>query len=792
MKKVEGLGFLEYLKDKIMILDGAMGTYLQQNGMNPGVCPEVFALENPDLIRDVQRRYIEAGSRAIYTFTFGANAYKLGEYGLESDVCRINRELAALSVEAAGENAFVGGDISSTGSFLAPLGDLGFEQVVEMYKQQISALADGGVDFIIIETMIDIQETRAAVIAAKECCSLPVVASMTFDEKGRTLTGTSPAAAAMTLISAGANVIGLNCSTGPAEMVALVKNMKSISSVPLLVKPNAGMPKIVDGKTVFDLSCVAFKGYVKPLCEAGANLIGGCCGTDPDYIREIAGEAAELKPVPWLDAMPPALSSVTDAVCIGQSFRVIGERINPTGKPKLKEALVSGDYYELLDMAIEQKDNGAHILDVNVGTPEVDEAEAMAKAIEILSVQAKLPLCIDSAKPEVIEQALRIYPGRALVNSVSTKSDHLARLTPLVKRYQPMFILLPIGDSGIPQTADGRISEIEQAFSKLQSAGIGKESILVDGLVMTISSDPRAAIETLKVVKWCAKNGFYTVLGISNGSFGLPERKYINSAYLIMAMAAGLSCAIMNPNDTLMMDLYHAAEALIERDDNFEQYIRRFADTGITEQEAKDIVDAVLTGKKKTITGLIEKEMARGASPEGIINDKIIPALRKVGDLYEQRVYFLPQLIYSAEAAKTAFDYLEEKYITYDTKAQKKKVVIATVKGDIHDIGKNLVAMLLRNHGFVVIDLGKDVPSHTIVDTAQNEDADIIALSALITTTAKEMEKVISLAKQRGVRAKIMVGGAVITQNYAQSIGADAYGADAAGAVKAAAELTGQ
>ena len=599
MKKVDGKNFLEYLSEKIMVLDGASGTYMQQNGMEPGMCPEIFAIENPNVLKDLQRQYIEAGSRAVYTFTLGANEYKLGDFSLAEKVYDINKTLAQISVEVAADKAFVGGDVSSTGSFLAPLGDLEFEQVVDIYKRQISALADGGVDFIIIETMIDIMETRAAVIAAKECCDLPVVACMTFDENGRTLTGTTPAAAAMTLISAGADAVGLNCSTGPKEMVEYVREMKQVSSVPIIVKPNAGMPKVVDGKTVFDLSSEEFSEYIEPLCEAGANLIGGCCGTTPEFIKKTADIAGKMEPKPWLGAMPPAVTSVTQEVYIGSSFRVIGERINPTGKPKLVEALKTGDYYEVLDMALEQKDNGAHILDVNVGSPDVDELEAMIKTIETLATQAKLPLCIDSSKIEVIEQALRVNPGRALVNSMSTKAEHMKKLLPLIKRYSAMFVLLPIGDEGIPKTADGRIKEIEQAYKKIEQAGIGKESILVDGLVMTVSADQKAAIETLKVVKWCTKNGFNTVLGISNGSFGLPERKYINSAYLVMAMANGLTAAIMNPNDTLMMDLYHAAEALVERDENFENYIERFSGTEVTEQEAKTIVDAILTGKKK-------------------------------------------------------------------------------------------------------------------------------------------------------------------------------------------------
>lgn len=788
MKQVDGLTFLEYIQQRFLILDGATGTYMQSNGMSPGICPEHFALNNPQVLQDIQRKYIKAGSRAIYTFTMGGNAHKLADFSLSDQAQHINEELAAISVDAAGNDAFVGGDISTTGSFLAPLGELEFEQAVDIYKQQINALVKGGIDFIVIETMIDIQETRAAIIAAKEVCDLPVVVSMTFDEKGLTLTGTGPETAAVTLICAGADVVGLNCSTGPAEMLPLVKRMKVVASVPLIVKPNAGMPKIVDGKTQFDLSCEEFSAYIKPLCEAGANLIGGCCGTDPCYIEAITQEINTLSPLSWHSSLPPMLTSVTDEVAFGKSFRVIGERINPTGKPKLKEALRTADYDEVLDMAIAQKDNGAHILDVNVGMPDFDEKTAMKNVIEKLSAQAKLPLCIDSSKTDVIEMALRHYPGRALVNSVSTKTASMDALLPVVKRYQPMFILLPIGDNGIPQTAQGRIEEIEQGYAKLKDAGIGKESIIVDGLVMTVSSDANAAIETLKVIQWCSDNGFFTALGISNGSFGLPERTFINSAYLTMAIEKGLSAAIMNPNDKLMMDIYHAAEALVNRDDSFQRYLKRFAQIEAPKEEAKSVGDAVVSGKKSLITALIEAELANGKKPDDIINDMLIPALQKVGDLYEQRVYFLPQLIYSAEAAHTAFEYLETHFASSGTQ-KKKKVVMATVKGDIHDIGKNLVSMLLRNHGYHVIDLGKDVPAQTIIDTATEQDADIIGLSALITTTAQEMAVVISMAQERRLRAKVIVGGAVITKDYAGRIGADAYAPDAAGAVKAVSKL---
>lgn len=791
MKTIGGLGFLEYLKHNILILDGATGTYLQNNGMGPGTCPELFVQGHKDIAEGMYRAYIEAGSKAVFACTLGANAIKLADFGLEHDVARINRELVAVTVEAAGGDAFVGADVGSTGMFLAPLGDLEFEQAVDIYKEQMKAIEEGGADFVVIETMIDVQETRAAVIAAKECCSLPVVASMTFDSAGRTLTGTSPAAAAVTLISAGADVVGLNCSTGPEQMIPFVESMKRVSSVPLFVKPNAGMPHVVNGRTHFDLACADFRRFVKPLCEAGANLIGGCCGTDPDYIRAVREEIKNLKPKPWLTALPPVITSVSDEVYFGSEFRVIGERINPTGKPKLKEALKNGDYYEVLDMALEQKNSGAHILDVNVGMPEINELKTMKQAVEAVAAQTKLPLSIDSAKPDVIEQTLRIYPGRALVNSVSTKAESLERLLPIVRRYNAMFILLPIGDSGIPQTAQGRIEEVQKAYRIISEAGIGKESILVDGLTMAVSSDQNAAKETHDVIKWCSENGFNTVLGVSNSSFGLPERKFINSAYLVMAMKYGLSSAIMNPNDELMMDMCHAAEALTGGDAHFKRYIKRFSDARIPEQDAKDIYEAVLTGKKKSITAMIDDEIAKGAQPDEIINNMIIPALQEVGDLYERKVYFLPHLIYSAEAARAAFDHLEQHYIA-GTEEGKKKVVIATVKGDIHDIGKNLVAMLLRNHGFAVTDLGKDVPAERIIETAAEQDADIIGLSALITTTAKEMEHVIALAKQKKLRARVMVGGAVVTAKYASSIGADAYAADAAGAVREAARLTEQ
>lgn len=788
MKRVDGLTFSEYIKKRLLILDGATGTFLLQNGLKPGQCPELFAAQNADLLVDIQRRYLEAGSRALYTCTFGANAIKLKDYGLERETESLNARLASLTANLAGERAFVGGNMGTTGVFLHPLGELDFEQAVSVFKQQAKVLASNGADFIVIETMIDLQEARAAVIAAKEACSIPVAVCMTFDKHGRTLTGTGAAAAAIALICCGADVVGLNCSTGPQGMPELLKEMKAVSSVPIIVKPNAGMPHIKDGKQYFDLSSREFRKFVKPLYEAGANLIGGCCGTDPDYISAIAEETAGLEPKPWRSELPPAITSQTEKLCIGRQFRIIGERINPTGKPKLKQAIIDEDYDAVLELGAKQGECGAHILDVNVGVPGVDEKNALKRAIEVLSVQLKLPLCIDTSNVDAASAALRIYPGRALLNSLSAKSAHMRRLLPVIKKYKPMFILLPIDDNGISDSAQQRIDIIQDAYAVLNDNGIDKQSVLVDALVMAVSSDSQAALETLKVIKWCSDNGFNTVFGLSNVSFGLPRREQLNMAYLMMAMTSGLSAAIMDAADTNLVDLCFAAEALTGNDKEFGRYLNRFSDLAIAAQTAGTLFDSILYGKKAKTTAFIDGRAKNGEPPQAII-DTIIAALDKVGEFYEQRKFFLPQLIYSAEAARTAFDHIEKIMPAAASVKRGKKVVIATVKGDIHDIGKNLVAMLLKNHGFEVIDLGKDVPAKTIINAAREHNADIIGLSALITTTAHEMKEVIELKKKHGIAAKVLVGGAVITEEYAESIGADGYAADAAGAVKKAQQL---
>jgi 5-methyltetrahydrofolate--homocysteine methyltransferase len=587
MKRIDGLTFLEYLQNKILLLDGATGTALIRHGMAPGVCPELYALENPQALADIQRAYIEAGSRALYTFTMGANALKLKSLGLEREAHRLNAELAALTAKVAGSRAFVGGDVSATGVFLTPTGDLEFEQAVDIYKEQVRALSEGGADFIVIETMIDIRETRAAVIAAKEACDLPVVASMTFAANGRTLTGTTAAAAAITLISSGADAVGLNCSTGPAEMVPLVAEMKRVASVPVIVKPNAGMPRIENGETRFDLSCEAFRQYIKPLCEAGANLIGGCCGTDPDYIRAIAEEAQGLQPIPWNSALPPALTSVSDEICFGRPFRVIGDRIGSDGDPRLREALESDDYYTVLDMALDQRDNGAHILRIDTGLPEVDEKDAMKQAVEMICVQAKMPVCAESAHADAIEQALRICPGRALVRPLLTQQ--LPGLLPVIQKYHAMLILPPAGS-----TAEQRIMEIKSAYEAVRAASLDKQDLLADCVVKPDISGAADIAATIETVRWCADNGFYSVLDISGDAFGLPEEKYARAARLAAIMTCGLSAVILNPADKPSMDVCRAAEKLADGGAALAQLRERLSGGQIGEAEAADIIGNIL------------------------------------------------------------------------------------------------------------------------------------------------------------------------------------------------------
>lgn len=790
--------FLKLISSKIVILDGATGTELVKRGMPAGVCPELWCMENPAAIQDVQRSYINAGSDIIYAPTFGANRCKLEEFGLGHRVYEINKTLALLSKECA-KDSFVFGDLAPTGRFIEPFGELPFEEAVSVYKEQVSALIDGGVDGFVIETMMDIQEARAALIAVKESCDLPVMVTMTFEKDGRTLNGTDPVSALITLQFLGADAVGCNCSTGPADMLSVIREMNNVARVPLLAKPNAGMPKLKDGVTVFDMGAVEFASYADDFIKAGANILGGCCGTTPDHIFELAknlnGKIGHGKRKMGLSALSSARKSVF--IGGGRPLSVVGERINPTGKKALQGELREGKLSIVQEFALEQENHGAAILDVNMGLSGIDEKEMMLKSVKVLAKMSSLPLCIDSTNPEVVEAALRIYPGRALVNSISGERDRIERMLPVAAKYGAMFILLPLDDRGIPETVDERKRIVNYVISESSKYGYTTEDIVVDGLVMTVSSDIKAPARTLDLIEWCSRErGVNTICGLSNVSFGLPAREWINSSFLAMAISRGLTMAIANPASQQLMNTLYSCDALAGRDKNLTSYVNRFS--GVTSESTskaeeltpeRAVFDAVLRGRDDLIEKTIQSALDAGISPQNIVDNSLIPAITLVGDKYDRKEYFLPQLIMSADTMRKGFAYLEPLLIREGEVETEGKIVIATVKGDIHDIGKNIVALMLRNYGFDVVDLGKDVPAEVILHKACEVKADIIALSALMTTTMTEMRTVIDLCRERKLQFKFMIGGAVVDQNYADEIGADGYSKDAMDAVKLAKAL---
>lgn len=797
--------FKRMLERRIVILDGATGTELQRRGMPEGVCPEQWVIEHPNVLKEIQREYINAGSDIVCTCTFGGNRIKLEEYGLGERVIEINRELAELSKKvAAGSNCFVAGDLAPTGNFIEPFGDMPFEKAVDIYKEQVRGLLEGGVDLFLIETMIDIQEARAALLAVKESSDLPVMVSMTFDRDGRTLTNSDPVTVLMILQSLGADAVGVNCSTGPKDMIEIISLMKPYSRVPLLAKPNAGLPRLINGVTTFDMEAEEFGTYAKDFVGAGVNLLGGCCGTSPSYIESIKRNIEGSQPLKTHARPYSALTSSRKTVFLGfnSPVVVIGERINPTGKKQLSEELKQGRFSEVRRLALEQVGNGAEVLDVNVGLPGIDEKETMLEVVKLLSNIVETPLCLDSSSPEVLEAALRIYPGRALINSISAEKTKLKKLLPLAKKYGAMFILLPLSDEGVPEEAEERYNIIRYILDNAAEYDIGKNDVVVDGLVMTVSSNQNAALETLKVIEWCADSlGCATTIGLSNVSFGLPQRDFINTAFLAMAIGKGLCTIIANPSSEMLMNIKMACDVLTLRDRNSLRYISRFAGNNVEKPKrdirkvplkpAEKIYNSVVDGNKEEVVSYLNEAIIQGVKPEDIVDNCLIPAITKVGELYDEKKYFLPQLIQSAETVKTAFDYLEP-YISQNKSGAVRpgiSIVLATVKGDIHDIGKNIVGLMLRNYGFNVIDLGKDVSSKEIIARAKETGATIIGLSALMTTTMVEMKNVIKLAKDEGLNFKFMIGGAVVNDKYAVEIGADGYAKDAYDAVKLAKKL---
>jgi 5-methyltetrahydrofolate--homocysteine methyltransferase len=826
--------FLDLINSKMVLLDGATGSNMQKSGMTAGVCPEKWILEHSQVLVDLQKGYIESGSDILYAPTFTSNRIKLKEYGLEGELGRINRELVRLSKQAVeeaalteGSRVYIAGDLTMTGEQLYPIGTLGFEELVDVYKEQISYLLMEGVDLFVIETMMSLQECRAAVLAVKETCDLPVMVTLTFNENGRTLYGTDPATAVVVLQNMGADAVGVNCSTGPEKMCEIVTAMKAYATVPLIAKPNAGLPALIDNETVFSMGPEDFSIQAGKLAEAGASIVGGCCGTTPEYIRLLKKEISTIKPhnIPVKKHRVLSTERNTLDIDLDGRFMIIGERINPTGKKALQAELKEGILDTVLSMAEEQAANGADILDVNMGMNGIDEKEMMVKIVTEVSSMSSLPLSIDSSHINVIEAVLRIYPGRALINSISLEKEKIEKLIPIAKKYGAMFILLPLSDKGLPKDLAEKKEIIRIILAEAKLKGLAEEDIIVDGLVNTVGAGKDAAIQTLETIRYCREDlGLATVVGLSNISFGLPERQFINSTFLAFAIQAGLTMAIANPSQDLLVNTAFAADLLKGKEEADIRYINRVTknpsvviskkefeqqnklknhsdhaekslpgndacctpDSGSKQLESdtrgttnQAVYEGVIKGNKRNMVQLVSKSLDEGNEPSSILNNLLIPAINEVGEFFDKQIYFLPQLISSAEAMKLAIDYLEPMLKKDGNQKKLGTVVIATVAGDVHDIGKNLVVLMLKNYGFQVIDLGKDVPSEKIIETAKEADADVIALSALMTTTMLEMKQVIKLKQEAGLKAKIIIGGAVITQSYAEEIGADGYAKDA-------------
>ena len=833
--------FIDFTKDHIIYLDGATGSNLVKAGMPSGVCPEQWILEHREVMLQLQKKYVQAGTNILYAPTFTANRVKLAEYHLEKNMSSMIHDLVAISKEAAedtpGHPVYVAGDITMTGEQLLPMGKMELEDLIAIYKEQILCLVDAGADLLVVETMMSLAETRAALIAAKEVCDLPVIATLTFEADGRTLFGTDAKTAAVVLESLGASAIGANCSTGPAQMEGIISDMVSVTTIPIIAKPNAGLPFLDEnGTTCYNMEAEEFTEEMQVLVNAGATILGGCCGTTPEFIRQLHdrfGTVAQVTAARRPEGIRYLTSErITHSFGLEDGFFVVGERINPTGKKALQAQLREGNFEKVIQFAEEQETCGAKVLDINMGMSGIDEKLCMLRALEEVSGVTNLPLSLDSSYVEVLEDALRNYPGRALVNSVSLETEKFEKLLPVVAKYGAMFILLPLSDAGLPKDIEEKKKIIHKIYDRALSLGMRKEDIVVDGLVATVGANPKAALETLETIRYCKSNGFATICGLSNISFAMPERGFVNTAFLTLAIQAGLTMAIANPSQEMLMSCALATDLLLNKEEAALRYIeyaggvkerreekeaelsRKLAlleqqgtkaastdntevpsavtvskDTPQINEMQEKLKTAVLKGNRNGIVKITNEALESGEKPVELLNQVLLPAINLVGEYFDQGKYFLPQLIASAEAMKNSIEVLEPLLQIGNSGEEMPVVVIATVEGDIHDIGKNLVALMLKNHGFHVIDLGKDVPQAKILETAKEHHAEFIALSALMTTTMQRMREIVAAAKQEGITAKIIIGGAVITQEYADEIGADGYSKDAADAVKLAKSL---
>ena len=829
--------FRDRIKKSKLILDGATGSNLQKRGMPVGVCPEEWIIENSDVLKQLQVEYIQAGSDVLYAPTFSGNRIKLEEYGLDDKLWEINTKLVEISKAAveegltdeekkAGRKVYIAGDITMTGKQVYPVGPLMFEELVDIYKEQIKCIVDAGIDFIVVETMMSLQECRAAVIAAKEVCDLPVMVTLTFNEDGRTLYGTNPETAALVMTTLGADAVGVNCSTGPDKMIEIVKTMTEYADIPIVAKPNAGLPKLEDGVTVYDMGAEEFAKEMMPLVEAGADVVGGCCGTTPEHIKLLnelliekgykSGCSFEKREGKVLRR---ALSTERNVLPIDLDgdFLIIGERINPTGKKALQAQLREGSLDMVCEMAESQEEFGASILDVNMGMNGIDEKEMMLKCVNELTLVSNLPLSIDSSHPSVVEAALRIYPGRALINSISLEPEKFEKLIPVARKYGAMFILLPLSEAGLPKDIDEKKEIIHTILERAYEYNLTNEDVVVDGLVATIGANRNAAKETMETISYCKNDiGVATACGLSNISFGLPERMFVNSSFMSIAISHGLTMAIANPSQDLLMHSMFAADLLMNKPESDTRYINRVTGrklsvlsgdidasqvkaSGKTAASAANIdsdvpkddklFEAVVKGRSKKIEELVKEALENGAVAQDIIDKSLIPAITHVGKLFDKQIYYLPQLISSAETMELGIGVLEPVLAQNKDKEPLGTIVMATVEHDIHDIGKNLVVLMLKNYGYDVIDLGKDVPAETIIEAAKEHNADIIGLSALMTTTMMEMKKVVNLVKENNMDTLVIIGGAVITQGFADEIGADGYSEDAQNAVEVVGKL---
>ncbi len=801
---MSGLTKIEKLfKKRVLILDGAMGTQLHKHGLPTGESPEIWALKNPAVLKRIHRDYCLAGADILYTCTFGANRIKLSEYG-RHNVIQINTKLAMLAKSVAGDK-LVAGDIGPTGNFVAPFGSLSFDDAVDVFKEQVQGLLKGGVDLFVVETMMDIQEARAALIAIRELTDKFIIVSMTYEKDARTLNGTDPITALITLQSLGANAVGCNCSSGPKQMISLIKMLKPYAKVPLIAKPNAGMPKFSKGVTTFDMSAAVFGDFALEFVHAGVNLLGGCCGTTPEHIRHLKKHLGSASGINPLRKSISALSSARGHVILEGKGDIVkvGECINPTGKKSLQEDLKNGKMSLVRSLASLQEAAGAEILDVNAGVAGIDEKVTLEKMINVLSLGTKLPLVIDSSDINTIERALRLYPGRALINSISAERHKLKKLLPIAAKYGAMFILLPLNDNDVPKTFKSRREIVMQIYKEAKQFGFTKNDIVIDGLIMTVSSYSQAGIQTLKTIKWASKIfKANTICGLSNISFGMPQRALMNTTYLSLLKKSGLSMVISNPMQDLAKYNRPAEKVLMNKDKNAHDYIdycnKLKSKNNINFSQSKQknltpselVFNALIKGDRDEIKAYVLEALRREVIPEVLVNKVMIPAINKVGVMYEAKEYFLPQLIASAETMKEAFKCLKP-YLKKNESRKKKKniVILATVKGDIHDIGKNIVSLLLENHGFEVVDLGKDVGLKKIISEIRRQKQPIVGLSALMTTTMVNMQQVIEFAKAEKLKCRFMVGGAVITNSFARSIGVE-YASDGIGAVNLAKKLS--